>query len=211
MSTFADMISRIANEVARDDLSAEIANAVRSAIRHHENTRFWFNETRDITFSLSSSQEFYTATDIPQLADLIEIDAVTTTVSNNRYPLTRRGYDYLEEISTGQQYTSLPYDYAFYGEQLRIYPIPNGAYPCRISGHIRLSLTSTASGSIAWMNEAQDLIRLHAKKRLIAEVIRPDDLSELATLEALETNELASLARRSTKALASGRFRSTYF
>ena len=142
---------------------------------------------------------------------MIEIDALTTTVSNNRYPLTRRGYGYLEDISSGQQYTSLPYDYAFYGEQLRIYPIPNGAYACRISAHVRLTLTSTASGSVAWTNEAEGLIRRHAKKLLIAEVIRPDDMTEVGALESLEARELASLNRRSAKLLSSRTFKPTQF
>lgn len=184
MSTYGTMQDRIADEINRTNLTSQIQKAIISAIKHYERKRFYFNETRDITFSLSSSQEFYSASDNSAIPKLVEIDEVVVTVSNNRYYLTPRTYDYLERISTGQQYTSTPNDYAYYAQKLRVYPIPVEAYPIRISGVQRLDTLSATTDTNAWMTDAEELIRARAKKDLFANVIRnPEEAVVQANLE----------------------------
>lgn len=58
MATYGDMQARIADELARTDLAAEIQNEIQTAISYYENERFWFNEGQ-WTFNTVNAQELY--------------------------------------------------------------------------------------------------------------------------------------------------------
>lgn len=214
MSTLGTMLDRIQSETARTDFAVDgtgpISDAVRSAIAHYERRRFYFNEDRDITFSLSSSQEFYGSADNADIPNLVEIDAVTVTISNNRYDLIRRDYAWMEATSTGQQYTSLPMDYAYYAQQLRLYPIPNQGAPVRISAVKRLGTLSATTSTNAWMTDAEEMIRGRAKWLLWTQHIR-NAPEEAAAAKALEVEAERQLTMETNRRLASGRVRHSYF
>lgn len=209
MGTLGEMQDRIADELARDDLSAQITKAIKSAIQHYERRRFYFNETRDIEFSLSDGQEFYSSADNPDIPRIVDIDRVTVTVSNNRYTLTPRTYGYLESISAGVERSSIPEDYAYYAEQLRIYPIPNQNAPVRVSGVVRLSTLSASTDSNAWTTDAEELIRTHAKRDLYAHVIR--DIDEALVMQTYEQGVLQMLDAETTSRASSGRVMPSQF
>lgn len=209
--TYGNMQDRIADELLRTDLTSQIQKAILSAIDYYQGERFWFNESRtDINFSLSSSQEFYGSADNANIPNLLMIDTATVTLNNNRYRLNYRTYQYLERISIGTQYTSLPIDFAYYQQQIRIYPIPNQGMPIRISAVIPASTTlSATSDTNVWVNEAELMIRARAKADLYLNVIR--DAQSAIEMNQFEQQSYQSIIESTERRTSTGKVMASYF
>src|SRR5579885_3248217 len=154
-----------------------IQNAIQSAIAKWEREPFYFNELYDTSFLTTvKGQEFYTSTDAPEIATLAYILRLHVLISSNRYPLSKRTWEYLDDTSVNPNVTGQPIDYAYFNAQIRLYPIPDGAYPITCSATKRLSALSANSDSNAWTQDAYDLIRSEAKLILAREVLHDDEL-----------------------------------
>lgn len=181
MTTYATMRTRITDEFVNESLTAaQVNSAIQSAIAHYQRERFYFTESRAQTFSTVASQEFYTSSDNTNIPNLSVIDELTITVNGMRYPLNERTWDWIDMISTTTTSTGPPNDYCYYGQQLRLYPIPDAAYTIRISGLIRLTTLSADSDSNAWMTDGEELIRQRAKWDLAMNTIHGPELAEVA-------------------------------
>ena len=154
-ATYLIMQQMIADELGdRQDLltpladsaltTSPIQNAIQSAIALWEREPFYFNEYyASPLFSTVANQEFYTVSDNAAIATLPKIDKIHILVNSNRYTLYARTWQYLEEISVNPAVvTSIPIDYAYFAEQIRIYPIPDGAYPLTFNANQRLTALS---------------------------------------------------------------------
>jgi hypothetical protein len=211
MSTLGTMKTRIADEIVRDDLSSQIANAITTAIAVWSPTRFHFNEKR-YSLSTVASTEYYalsslTNTDGSALdtdETLVEIDSVTLTYNNQPYPLwdmTQQAVD--REQSPSSLYTGQPSAYAIFADQIRLHPIPDAAYSCTLSGLARLGTLSSDAATNAWMTTGEALIRNQAKLIIYRDIVRDMDgvaLAKDALREALEP-----LQRRMAAKVVTGR------
>ena len=206
---FGTMTNRIANEIRRTDLTTEIATEVQDAIKFYEAERFWFSESRTNTFNTVASQEFYSSADLAVMPIVVHIDEAVITISGNRYPLNRRDWDYMEHIAMNPVTLGQPQDYCYYAEQIRLYPIPQDAYPIRLSGIFQLGTLSTSADTNAWMVEGQQLIRNMAKMKLHMERTHLTDMAEEA--QALVELSLANLRKKNAMRLSAGRQRPTQF
>ena len=83
------MKARIADDLARPDLTNQIADAINDAIATMHSTRFYFTETRTASFATVAGQSYYSAADDPDIPDMYEVDAAQITVSGNVYDLDR--------------------------------------------------------------------------------------------------------------------------
>jgi hypothetical protein len=179
MTSYADMQNRIADELgARADLLVPtpgsntalgpIPAAIQTAIARWERQHFYFNELRQANaFTTAQGQEFYGAATAPVAAALIaslaQLDKATITVSGNRYTLNPRTNQYLEDVSVNPAVLGQPIDYAYFAEQLRLYPIPDNAYPIALLGTERLPPLVNPGDTNSWMTDAEALIRTEAK------------------------------------------------
>jgi hypothetical protein len=206
---FGTMQTRIANEIRRTDLTSEIAQEIQDAIKFYAGERLWFSESRSSTFTTVASQEFYTSADLATIPNIYKIDELVITISGNRFPLNRRDWDYLEHVAMNPSTNGQPQDWAYYGQQIRLYPIPDGAYTVRVAGIFDLGTLSASADTNAWMVEGEQLIRAMAKMKL--HMNRTHD-SESAT-EAANMVEisLGNLRTKNTAHLSSGRVRPTMF
>lgn len=206
-STYAQMQATIAYELGgRSDLTPQIQQAIQTAIAKWERTRFYFNEINDINgFSTVVNQEYYSASDYALIGSMAHIDKIHALVSNNRYTLTPRTWQYIEDTAVNPSSLSPPTglsDYAYYAQTLRFYPIPDGAYPITLSGTRRFSNLVNNSDSNVWTNDAEALIRCEAKQDLYLNVIKnaekaaamkiqiygdPSDTRSMGYLEALQS------------------------
>jgi hypothetical protein len=180
MATYGDMQARIADELGgRSDLASQIPLAIQTAIAKWERERFYFNELRTANaFSTVKGQEFYGAADCAALASLAHLDRVTILVAGNRYTLNPRTAQYLEDLSVNPLVQGQPIDYAYYGEQLRLYPIPDGAYPLTMLGTARFAALANAGDANAWTNDAEALIRCEAKMDLYENTLQAPELAD---------------------------------
>lgn len=202
MATLGTMKARIADELARANLTSQIALAIASAIDFYEDQRFWFNETRG-SFSTVAAQEWYSSTDWTALPCVLDFDSVRITVSTQPYALTKRTFDWMENASSGTSTTGDPTDYCFYGQEIRLYPVPSAVRTISVAYVKAFAALTGDTDSNAWTTEAEELIRLHAKIDLMVNVIREKN-DEVPKLEEREAMILSKLRRRTGRAVATG-------
>lgn len=178
MSTLAIMKARIADELARSDLTSQIAYAISDAIAAYEDERFFFNESRGTTFSTVAAQEFYGESDAAAIGAIQKFDYVFAYQGTQAYKLNYCGPEELEHLSDTASTTGFPWDYTYYNQQIRLYPIPDAVYTVRVGASIKVAApASDAETGNAWMTHAERLIRARAKFELASHVLYDDDLA----------------------------------
>lgn len=198
MATYLDMINRIGDESLRPEMVSQIKLCIQDAIAHYEVERFWFNQFRDRMFTTVAGQEFYGEADQADIPSILEFDAVTLTAGSSAWPLAKVGYAEIESWNADAAAHGQPTHYAYWGQQIRLYPVPDGVYQVRLSGLFKLpALVADGDGS-AWTGDAEELIRQRAKSILYSQYLRDDaNAARAAALEAAAHDRLsASAARR---------------
>lgn len=230
---YVTLCKQIADELGdRQDLLTPLAdsnlslspikNAIQSAIAKWEREPFYFNSVYDTPatpfFTTVAGQEFYTVDDASEIATSPDLLKLHVLINANRYPLEPRTWQYLEDTSVNPAVTGFPFDYAYFAEQLRFYPIPDGAYPITRSGTKRLSALVEDSDANAWTQDAYDLIRSEAKLILALETLHDDAMAARTRVaiygdpsEPRSRGYLAALKGETTRRQARGRIRPTYF
>ena len=222
MPTYGDMIDRIEREILRTDLTTEVQDAIKTAIDHYSDTRFWFTEgNNDTGVNTITSSTTYTLS-----AEWLEIDVITIEVSSNEYPLIPRTVDWFKEVNTNPStVVGIPTDYAFHADTYWLYPTPNGVYPVRIYGNRRITaLDSTGAVTItdtactnAWFTHGESLIRNRAKALVYAGKLRNPGLAAVyggenpinGQTQGYEASALLKLQRKSRRKTATGMIQPT--
>lgn len=172
MTTLGDLKSRIATDLTRSDLTSQIASAVSDAIAHYEASRFWFNQSRSLTFSTVAGQMDYTVSDLADISTLIGINAMFCIDGTQTIPMDWYEPGDFELLTTTTQ--GRPDLFTYTDSSIRLWPKPIKAYTMRLHCHYRLSDLSGDSDSNAWTTYAEQLIRCHAKLLLYANVLEDD-------------------------------------
>ncbi len=204
MGNYGDMQTRIADEMARSDLTDQIKLAILSAIEHYKTKRFWFNEG-ETSIPTTIGLAYY-----PLPTDFGEDDEVTVTVpGSDRYPLIEASYHWIREVSVLTTLLGRPYKYAIYEEDYWLYPIPDQVYSITFSYLKYLAALSLNADSNAWTTHGETLIRCKAKAILYTHVTRNDKMAAAMTVE--EGVALANLTEKTVMKISSGRLKPTQF
>lgn len=220
-NTYGDLQSRIANEVLGSPTTSDIQNAIQDAISQYEREAFWFNEVRfygGATGMLSSlttvtGKEFYSFQDMPALATMPHIQGVSIFAFNNRYILKDRTPDWIDYNSASPSWNGLPDSYTITAGSIRLYPIPNGAYPLILDGVTRFAPLSAPTDFNPWTNRAERVIRVEAKRLLFRDIIRDESQVQAMELELMgdprsgRQGALAQIRRESSSRVGPGRIR----
>lgn len=201
--TYGDMQTRIANELHRSDLATNnhITNAIKSAIRHYERERWYFNET---TTSASLTTVASTATyALP--ANFMEMDNVMLTQGGWKHRLDPVAYIELDSIDAGStSLNGVPRNYAIFGNLLRHYPVPDAAYTTTISYQKRLTELSASTDTNEWVDDFEQLIREKAKEILNRDVINNYEAADRIA-QNIERSTYPRMRAESDKRLMSGK------
>ncbi len=158
--------------------SSPIKNAIASAIAKWEREKFYFNEAYTVPwFTTVAGQELYTSSDAASIATTPDVDDLNILINANRYTMNKRSWDYLEQMSINPANRGQPFDWAYFAEQIRLYPIPDAAYPVTASRVTRANALANDSDTNVWTQDGYDLIRSEAKLILAQEVIHDDALA----------------------------------
>jgi hypothetical protein len=201
MTTYVTLRNRIANEVrsiataAATDISADIAAAVQSAVKHYEREEFYFN-TKTNTFSTVADQEYYSSSDLADIATLINIRSMTATISGVKLPVKPLDFGKIDHAQNGEVKAHPEY-FAYYKRNLRFYPIPDAVYTITLAYHYRLTALSEDADSNAWTTDAEELIRARASYDLYRRVTQ--DHERAAFAKADEADALSALRRETAK------------
>jgi hypothetical protein len=177
MTTLAVMKSRIADELARTDLTSQIALAITDAIAAYTGERWWFNESRTtVSFSTVDGQEFYTSSDDADIANIRRMDYCVLYVGNDVRRLEYRCPEDMEYLSVNGTQEGTPWSYGWFDNKIRLYPVPDAVYTIRIAAHVKVAApASDSEASNPWMTDAERLIRSRAKLELAIHVLKDDD------------------------------------
>lgn len=205
MTTRDTMVGRIQDETRRTDSAFEaiIVEHINDAITHYQKTRFYFNESRSVTFSTVADQSVYTFSGAsPDITTpFYRIDMAVLEESTTDHILTRRDYEGLEWLIDGSTTSNRPYNYAYVNQSIVLYPPPDAEYTIRLTGHVKLD--APAAGGTTnndWMTEAFDLIRSRAlwslNQRVIhdpgkAAVFRADEIEARSALMGATADKVA--------------------
>jgi hypothetical protein len=201
MGTLGELKTRIADDLTRTDLTSQIANAISDAIAEHERERFWFNQTRTLTFPTVASQAAYGSSDQARIPYFICIDALFLISGTSIYPLRKRDAPQLEVMWGATSETGRPVDYAYIDDTIRLGPTPDAVYTIRPHAFYKLAALSADNQSNAWTTEAVDLTRESAKYRIYKNILRDAEGAALAAdgvRSALETLRAETSARMGT-------------
>lgn len=201
MATLGTMKTRIADELARTDLTSQIALAIVSAISFYETRRFWFLET-DGTFNTIASTDAYTTSTATFLSTLIDDDSMTATISGDRVPMIKLPFAAIQPMRLNTDPEGPPRFFSFYRSRIYLHPVPDAVYAITVYYLTTLGVPGADGSSNAWTTEAEELIRLHAKVDLMENVIR--DYPEADRLRLREADVLAKLTALSNRRAASG-------
>jgi hypothetical protein len=195
--TYGAMVDSIVNE-SRRSMSSDIANCILDAIATYETERFWFNETRDTTFSLSASQAVYTSADHTMIPRFMQIDRFEVTRSaNDKFKLPPKSYTWIQEWNESNS-SAEPFAYAYWGQSFHLTQ-PNGGYEVRVSGVVQLASLSTSTDTNAWVQRGNgyELIKRRAMSLLYSTYLRDD--ANAQRNEKLEMQALERLRARTTQ------------
>ena len=197
MTTLAIMKARIAEELRRDDLTGDIADAISSAIGAYQHRRFYFNESRAIVFDTVANQDIYTSSDDADIANIVKFDYVFILIGGMPYELRQMKPADMESANLGTAFSvGQPGFFSFYNESIRLYPIPSeSGWDVRIGAVVLIpEPASDAEASNAWMVKAERLIRCRAKMELYTHVIK--DFEKASAMQSLAAEALKQLVER---------------
>jgi hypothetical protein len=208
MATAGNLCTTIIGDLSRSDtsLSDIVLIDIKSAIRDYEAYRFYFNERKlSITLSLTNTYalQLWTATDAT-LGDIIEVDNMTVLVNSGtrRYLLKEIAYNTMRDNDYGPGLpTGNPERYALFGQSIVLDTFPTPAITGTIDCHVKFADLALMSDSNVWTNDASELIRNAALKRLWGR--RFKDMESAQSAAVGEQAALAALQRR-TDGLSGG-------
>lgn len=177
---YQSMYNRIGDEIQDAILTTQVQRAIQDAIGTYERNRFYFNQ-KIATFSTKANQEFYGAADFADIPLLIEIDSLILSIQGSKSPLRADDYWQMDATQNGGTYGP-PRSYAYYAEQIRLYPIPDAAYPLIMSYHCRLPVLAAPTDTNAWMTDGERLIRQTAKAMLALDVLQEPNIAQGAQM-----------------------------
>lgn len=213
MSTYAQIKARIADSLddTADEYTSQIAAAVLTAIRYCERDTYYFNESRDITFSTVNAQQWYTTADNSNIPTLIQIQAAYKEVGGVSTQLMWETPEAVELLSDSSAATGEPYCYTYFGKRIRLYPVPGATvYTIRLQiGPYRLTALSADGDTNVWTTDAEDMIVARAKYILYMDTLKDPALA-VAALNDYQDQHAALMAETS-KRNGSGRIRATCF
>lgn len=212
-NTYGQMQTRIQNEVLGPATASDIQNAIQDAILEYERESFDFNRMRyfgAVTGSASDlvtvqGKEFYSNADLPVLVNYPHITKVLVLAFSNRYPLIQVTPQQIDDLSVSTTWQGMPTNWAWDSGALRIYPVPNAAYPLIIDATIRFPPMTVDADYSVWTNRAERLIRVEAKRLLFREINRDEGQAIAMTKELMGDQEigrqgiLAMLRREATR------------
>lgn len=202
MSTYRDMRQRIANELARDDLSTEIAQFIQDAIKNYQQDFFASGHAYGTASVSSGSQtvnlptDFNSAYDVRWVRDSTswKLEEVQRQELGAKYsqvpPPGGDPVEYAIDLTAGSPLT------------LILWPVPNanGTLQYRYQKQIAAPTSDVApndgspgTAAAFWMNEAEPMIRSYAKFLINSQLIRDD---EAAKVNAVAANEFYKSLRR---------------
>lgn len=185
------MIARIASEMARPDFAIGgsreqmCRDAISTGITEYQKQRFRFSDINPAiptTFNTVPGQSVYQFADNANIPTLYIFDYVNVALGNTLQQLGRVDPERIHLDIQQFQQSGFPTSYAYEGNSIIIYPVPDIVYPVYIGAHLLVPAPQADDeANNPWMTVgvAELLIRSRAKFELSVHVTRNNDMAAL--------------------------------
>lgn len=200
MANYGDLKARIADDLARTDLTTQIIAAISDAIDEYKDRRLGFNEVISSALPFTAGTPNYAVPTDFLHADLImHSDGATETVVDQIDHETYRRIVFQPNNQQGQAQV-----YSIYAGEFWFYPTPDNSTDT-YKVHYLQDLTDAAADETenGWTNQGRNLVRARAKGDLFAHVIRNPQEAALCYAEA--SNQLNRLQRQARRVRSNNR------
>jgi hypothetical protein len=212
MTTLSLLRSTIADDLARPDLTAQIAAAISQAISFYQEERLFWMESRSNSFDTVAAQSAYTGSDDTDIDLWLKVDELFLEDSDGiRYgPLERIRPGEMERLLDTSASSGRPDAWAWYNGTFYLHPIPDAVYTVRPYGQVLVAEPSSDSEpNNPWMVRGYELIRSAAKGYIFLHTVKDPDQAAIMAIAA--ERELARLRRDTSKRTATGQIVATQF
>lgn len=213
------MKARIATELRRSNLTAEISSAVQDAIKFYQAKPLHFKtDSFNNAFISTIAGVFGYGVDLANatqafsdtLANIYEVEYQRDNTATLKYPLERITLERYRELDVNALYVGWPTYFTVFKNELWVWPRPdNNTAFLRVIGMTGLTAPVSDSDTTVWTTECETLVRCHAKGLLYEHVIRsPADADRMKGQEQIE---LQNLRADYTRGASSRRVKHTEF
>lgn len=217
MTTFLDVRDRVADQLSRSDLSAQIDREIQLAITRYNRRVTWLHEVRAVTLTSVAAQAWYSTVDVSTGAGPQDV-AGRTAVDVSDIQLVRymrtADYDDLKQVhysdferffdTTGSAgRTSY---FTLYAGQIGIWPVPAGVETFTMSVVCKPLVPSSATDTSVWFDQAQELIENAAASAICRKFLSDGERAQ--AFKVFEDAAWDELLAESNKKAATGRIRS---
>jgi hypothetical protein len=168
------------DELQRTDLAGQINNAITEAADYFRRDAFFRNDAQDSSTVTVAGTAVYLAP-----ADVAEIRQLAITVSNTKYPLRLRSWEYInvEDSNTLSPVTGPPVQYAVNlpssGMTIRLFPTPDSAYQLQYDYVQIIPAPVHDTDSNFWTLEGREMVRAYAKYLLRMTVLNDPESAQI--------------------------------
>ena len=187
MSSRQETTNTLLDELDRTgQLTSQAHTYIDEAIDHYSRNAFWFNE--EIATAQTVTGEEYL--DLPANWGLEY--TINVQIGTNTYPLNERTFAQMDDLYiSAANYTGYPEDYCIYREQIRLGPIPSGAYTLKMA-YLKQpnDLTSDSATNISLEN-INELVRMRAARRMCERILQDTDRAQYFLRDEMEALRMA--------------------
>lgn len=188
----AAMKARIAAEIARADLTTQIASAITDAIGVYQKKRFRFNENipdNAKSFATVAGRATYTSSDLADIATVLAFDYMLMKVGITLFQLKREDPVVVKLYNQTSQMNGQPGWWAYEGNEIILAAIPDQAYTIYPGGYFVAAAPATDSeANNSWMITAERLIRARAKFEIATHVTRNAKMAQIMSPDPPDEN-----------------------
>lgn len=153
-----------------------IRNAITTAITEYQKERFRFSDidpSNPSTFATVATRSVYTNADLALISTAYAFDYVNILIGNTVQQLSRVTPERQHLNIQNNNQSGQPSSWAYEGNSLILYPVPDTAYTCTIGAHRNIAApASDNEADNVWMTTAEGLIRSRAKFEILTHVTR---------------------------------------
>lgn len=177
MATLSELRATIVDDLIASTIQvtdAHVDAAIKGAIRALESERYWFNDSRDLTFSCVVDQTEYTEGNV---ALVIKPEFLTLELDNGQERhLTYCRPNTLSWLLEGDPSSGEPTSWTWFGIGFRLSPPPDDTYTIRVTGFAKYAALSVDTDTNDWITEGKgyDLVRARAKWILSTDITKDD-------------------------------------
>lgn len=217
MTTFLDVRDRVADQLSRSDLSAQIDREIQLAITRYNRRVTWLHEVRAVTLTSVAAQAWYSTVDVstgagPQAVvgrtavDVSDIQSVRYMRTADYDDLKQVHYSDFERFFDTTGSAGRTAYFTLYAGQIGIWPVPAGVETFTLSVVCKPVIPASATDTSVWFDQAQELIENAAASAICRKFLSDGERAQ--AFKVFEDAAWDELLAESNKKAATGRIRS---